>query len=1122
MRVLCVLTLALLIGAPVWGQTLSEIVGEVKDASGAVIPGANVTVTNTATNTSRSVVTNEAGLYAFPALVPGPYRLRVEASGFKTINRGDIELQVQQTARLDFTMEVGQVTETIEVAGSAQMMATENATVGTVIENRRIVELPLNGRNFLQLVSLSPNVTYGFATPGQASARQGGSRANQNISLMGMRGTWNRYTLDGVENTDVNFNLYVLLPSIDALQEFKVQSGIYPAEFGRAASQINVSTKPGGNEFHGSLFEFMRNNKLDARQYDFVGTAPAKTPFKYNQYGFTLGGPVWIPKVYDGRNKLFFMANYEGFRQRQKSQALYTTPTVAMRNGDFSYALPGNQLFDPATKVRVTDPDTGQTSWTASPFPNNQIPKTRFDPVSVKLLEFWPEPNIPTTTLSNNYQQAQPATTDKDQFTIRPDFYESPNSQWFGRYSWTDETTWNSGLKLNGTTLYTVARQYMISNTRVISPTKVNEFRFGVNDFDNLVGLELSGKRDVVAELGIPGLSTPDPITWGIPRITNLVGVSGFGNDSSGPFAINDAIFQVTDNFSWMKGRHSFRFGGEIRRDRYNQKGNEFARGSFEFNGQYTKNPFTGSGGNSTADLLMGYMNRAEAALWLAFAQFRATSAYLYFDDTFRVTPKLTVNMGLRYELTPPWYDRSQNMVSVHVPHIIRAANVQDMSLHPVLVRTGKGDFYEGKGFIYPGVPVARDGRLGDRLIQTDYNNFAPRLGIAYSPTSKWTFRTGFGVFYSVESGNSRFDLNRGLAGRVARDADPNIPDIGFHNFLTEATFPWALPPSPFLWSVKYNVRDTYSMMYMFNIQRELSGSTLLEIGYNGSVSRRVQGLHDTNAPIPGTTGSQTSRRPFPEFGVIQTVHSEGRASYNGLGVKLTRRMSSGLTYLVSYTWSKALDDASAIRGTNVDIFPQDSYCLSCEWGYSAFNTPHRMVTSILYELPFGRGRAFGDVGGVLNQIIGGWQIGSIVTVQSGRPLNMQAGFDISGTYNYGEVRLSATGENPYAAKRTSEQWFNPAAFRLPEPGGFGDISRNRLIGPSSFNWDFSTLKNFPILEGHDLQFRFEAFNFPNHPNLGSPNLVWGSRNPTPGPNFGKIRSTGTMRQLQFALKYIF
>ncbi len=1123
MRLLCfVLCLAFLIAVSSYGQTLGEIVGEVKDSSGAVIPGANVTVTNTATNTSRSVTTNEAGLYAFPALVPGPYRLKVEATGFKTITRANVELQVQQTARVDFAMEVGQITETIEVAASAQMMATENATVGTVIENRRIVELPLNGRNFLQLVSLSPNVTYGFGTPGQAGGRQGGSRANQNISLMGMRGTWNRYTLDGVENTDVNFNLYILLPSIDVLQEFKVQSGIYPAEFGRAASQINVSTKPGGNSFHGSLFEFMRNNKMDARQYDFIGTNPAKTPFKYNQYGFALGGPVWIPKVFNGRNKLFFMANYEGFRQRQKSQSLYTTPTVAMRNGDFSYALPGTQLYDPATKVQITDPVTGAKSWTATPFSGNQIPKTRFDPISVKLLEFWPEPNISTTTLSNNYQQAQPGTTDKDQFTIRPDFYESANSQWFGRYSWTDETTWNSGLKLNGTTLYTRARQYMISNTRVLSANKVNEFRFGVNDFYNLIGLELSGKRDVMKELAIPGLSTPDPITWGIPRITSLVGVSGFGNDSSGPFAINDAIFQATDNFSWMKGRHSFRFGGEVRRDRYNQKGNEFARGSFEFNGQYTKNPFTNSGGNSTADLLMGNMNRAEAALWLAFAQFRSTSSYFYFDDTFRVAPKLTINMGLRYELTPPWFDRSYNMVSVDVPHIIRAANVQDKNLHPVLVRAGKGEFYEGKGFVYPGVPVARDGRLGDRLIKTDYNNWAPRFGIAYSPTSKWTFRSGFGVFYSVESGNSRFDLNRGFAGRVSRNADPNVPDISFNNFLSAASYPWALPASPYLWSVKYGVVDTYSMMYLFNIQRELSGSTLLEVGYNGSLSRHLQGLQDTNAPIPGTVGSQTSRRPFPEFGVVQTVHSEGNGSYSGLGVKLTRRMSAGLTYLFSYTWSKSLDDASAIRGTNVDIFPQDSYCLSCEKGYSAFNTPHRMVTSIMYELPFGRGKALADMGGVVNQIVGGWQISSIVTAQSGRPLNMQAGYDVSGTYNYGEVRLSATGQNPYAANQTAEQWFNPAGFVLPDPGTFGNITRNRLLGPSTVGWDFSTLKNFPIREGHDLQFRFEAFNFPNHPNLGDPNLSWGSRNPTPGPNFGKIRSTGTMRQLQFGLKYVF
>ena len=1118
-QALCVGCLALLLRLPFYGQTLGEIAGEVKDSSGAVVPGASVTATNVATNVSRAVVTNDAGIYAFPALVPGTYRVRVEMRGFKPVTRSDIALQVQQTARIDFTLEVGQLSEAIEVTGATALMTTENATVGTVIDNQQIIEMPLNGRNFLQLVSLSPNVSYGFATPGQAGGRQGGSRAGQNISLMGMRGTWNRFTLDGIENTDVNFNLYVLLPSIDVLQEFKVQSGIYPAEFGRAASQINVSTKPGTNQFHGALFEFLRNDKLDARQYDFIGTVPKKTPFRWNQYGYALGGPVWIPKVFNGKNRLFFMSNYEGYRDRKQFQSVYTTPTAAMRNGDFSYALPGNQLYDPATKSVAAGQLTGQ------PFPNNQIPKTRFNPTSLKLLEFWPEPNVPTTVLKDNFQRARSRQIDKDQFTVRVDYNESSNSQWFGRYSWTDELTYEEGLKLNGTTLYTRARQYMLSNMRVLSSNRVNEFRFGVNDFDNLLGLELSGKRDVIKELAIPGLSTPDPITWGIPRITNVVGVSGFGNDSSGPFAINDAIFQATDNFSWIRGRHSFRFGGEVRRDRYNQKGNEFARGSFEFNGQYTSNPFTRKGGDSTADLLMGNLSRGEAALWLAFAQFRSTSAYFYIDDTWRAAPKLTINIGLRYEMSPPWYDRSQNMVSVHTPYILQAVNVRDMSLHPVLVRTGKGEFYQDKDFRYPNVPVARDGRLGDRLIQTDYGDWAPRLGIAYSPSSKWTFRTGFGVFYSVESGNSRFDLNRGNAGRVDRKANPDIPDLTYSNFLSAATFPWTLPASPFLWSVKYNVRNTYSMMYLLNFQRQLSESAVLEAGYSGSLSRRLQGLQDTNQPVPGTTGSQNSRTPFPEFGIVQTVHSEGQGNYTGLGVKLTQRMRAGLTCLASYTWSKSLDDASAIRGTNVDIFPQDSYCIACEKGYSAFNTPHRFVTSVLYELPFGKGKRLANVGGVGNQIVGGWQVGSILTVQSGRPLNMQSGFDISGTYKYGEVRLSATGQNPYLAsgQRNANQWFNVAGFTLPAPGAYGNVSRNRLMGPTTIPWDFSVHKNFPIREGHAFQFRFEAFNFPNHPNLGDPALSWGSRDPAkPGPNFGTIRGAGTMRELQFALKFVF
>ena len=297
--------------ASAFSQTFGEITGAVRDPSGAVIAGATVTVTNVATNASRTTTTNDAGVYSFPALPPGSYRLKVEQQGFKTVSRTDIELQVQQSARLDIEMAVGQVTETVEVSAQSTLLASENATVGTVIGNKPIVELPLNGRNYLQLVALAPNVSYGFPSAGQAGSRQGGDRANQSISVGGQRAQYNRYTLDGVENTDPNFNTYVVFPSVDALQEFKVQTGVYPAEFGRGATQINVSTKPGGNQFHGTLFEFVRNDRLDAKNYAFTSARPPKDPFKWNQFGFTLGGPVVIPKLFNGRNRLFFMTNYE-------------------------------------------------------------------------------------------------------------------------------------------------------------------------------------------------------------------------------------------------------------------------------------------------------------------------------------------------------------------------------------------------------------------------------------------------------------------------------------------------------------------------------------------------------------------------------------------------------------------------------------------------------------------------------------------------------------------------------------------------------------------------------------------------------------------------------------------
>jgi len=1129
---------------PAWAQTFGEITGEVRDQSGAVAPNASITATNTDTNAARTTRTNEAGIYSFPALVPGPYQVKVEAPGFQRVVRSNIEIQVQQTARIDFSLTVGQATQTIEVSGAAQLLTSESATVGTVIEEKRITELPLNGRDFLQLVALSPNVTYGFQAPNQAVGRQGGTRATENIAITGMRGTWNNYTLDGVANTDVNFNLYIQLPSVDALQEFKVQSGIYPAEFGREASQINVSTRSGTNDFHGTVFEFLRNSDLDAKPYDFIGTNPARAPFRWNQYGFTLGGPIRIPKLFNGRDRLFFMSNFEGFKSRRTDLGLYTTAPDSWRHGDFS-SFP-TILYDPRTRT------TGANGVvTAMPFSGNRIDAARFDPISLKLMEFWPLPNLNTATVSNNLQTPQKTSIDKNQFNQRIDFNESAKSQWFGRYSWTDEFTVLPQLPLSGTTVYTNSRQYMISNTRVLSATKVNEFRFGYITLTNNNAQELSGKRDVVKELGLPYL-TPDPQSWGIPTVAGLnLGLSTFGNNSNGPFLLNDKLVQGLDNFSWVHGKHALRFGGEYRWDVYNNSGNQFSRGQFTFSGLYTANPQGLVGGNSAADILLGAMSRTDLAIGIAAGDFKANSLALYLDDTYKVTPKLTVTLGMRWEAVQPWKDSLQHAVNFQFRTPLPATVNVDASLHPVFVRTGKGDFYDGVDFRYTGVQTARDGRLGDRLVDTDWNLFAPRLGIAYSPSSKWSLRTGVGIFYSQESANSKFDLNRGLSGRASQvPSTGGVSTVTYQNFFSTATLP-VLLPAGLTWGVAPDIGTPYSIMYLFNIQRQLGDSSTLEIGYSGALHRHLQnqnngaGLLPYNAPgvPPGTNVAPALRAPYPEFPAgIELTEAGGRGNYNGLSVKLNQRLKSGLTTLISYTWSKALDDGSAIRGNaitglaNGDMYPENPLCRRCEKGPSAFNTPARLVTSILYELPVGKGKSLLNRGGVLNQLVGSWQTSVILTAQSGRPLYPAAGWDAAGQIIQGnQDRLNTTGLDPYlpSDKQSADQWFNLAGFSNLTPGQFGNMGRYILTGPGVWNLDFSAIKNFPVTERQRLQLRFEAFNIPNHPALGNPNMNWGGSSPKPQPNFGQIRDfsggagfqRGTafdMRQLQFALKYIF
>ena len=696
-------------------QTGGTITGEVKDQTGAMIPNATITATNTATNVARTTETNSSGMYSFPGLIPGTYQVKASAGGFQTAVTNDIVLQVQQTARVDFSLALGAATQTVEVAANAALLATENATVGTVIEEQRIMDLPLNGRSYFSLVGLSPNVTTGFVAPAQASGRLGGSRGSLTIAVTGGRTTWENYTLDGITNTDIDFNTYILQPSVDALQEFKVKSGIYPAEFGRELGQVNAATKPGTNEYHGAMWEFLRNDKLDAVPYDFRvnPTTPAvKSPYKQNQYGYELGGPVRIPKLFNGKNRLFFMSNFEEYNSRQTTPALITTMPAAMRQGDFSSLLSsGYVIYDPSSKSLGSSTDPAQqlasVIATQTPFPGNIVPSSRISPQSTLLLSKWdPLPNLSQTTPGlpyHNYQYGLTIPLDKDTLTERIDFTESSNSQWFGRYSWNDESTLlNTGQITNdGETLYTRASQWVLSNVRTLSPTKVNEARFGYNNLFNNITQQLAGKENVNQELGMP-VSPTDPNSWGIPNINFLNGnMATFGNPTSSPFQINDKYYQWVDNFSWVIGKHSLRFGGEFRYNQFPQVGNEFPRGQFYFDGRYTnqvQSNGTGKNGWSGADMLLGTPYEAIIAVSLASTDFRSSEWASYIDDTWRLSPKLTLSLGVRWEVSQPLLDASGREPNVQLRQSLpNQADIADPNLQPVYVRTGNsGDFYDG------------------------------------------------------------------------------------------------------------------------------------------------------------------------------------------------------------------------------------------------------------------------------------------------------------------------------------------------------------------------------------------------------------------------------------------
>lgn len=1116
--VICVAVILASVAMSAQAQTQGEITGLVTDASGSVVPGASVSVTNKATGATRKATTNSEGNYAFPSLPPGMYELMVERSGFKNSRIDNIKLEVQQSARLDVNMEVGQVGEVVTIESNATLLNTENSTLGTVIENRIVTELPLNGRQYLNLVALSPNANVLAPAAGQAGARQGGERAQQAISAGGQRIFFDYYTLDGVNNTDVNFNSYVALPSIDAIQEFKVQVGVYPAEFGHQSTQVNVLTKSGGNAFHGSLFEFFRNDKLDAKQYQFT-TAKPKNPFKWNDYGFEIDGPVRIPYLFNGKDKLFFMGNYEALRRRQSVLNTFTVPTNRMFAGDFSELLPSTVIYDPNTGL---------------PFVNNVIPTNRLDPISLKLLRYY---NSAPALGTNNFAQTSNQPFDRNGYVMRFDFVESDKSQWMGRYNWGDDVTSTQGLNAAGSKVLTNYKQWAVSNTRTITPNLVNEARFGYTSFFNSLGTLSAGVKDVIAEIGIPNQKSGDSITWGIPNIVfNGAGFTAIGDANDGPFKNDNNYMQFFNKVSWVRGKHTFGFGGEFNRQNFNQVGNQFSRGVFTFQASATTNPTNGTGGFAFADFLLGRMFVSTNAAAVADGKFQRNVFHAFVDDTWKVTPKLTLSLGLRYELTPPFTNTLGDYFTVKIPKIQFTPNVPQ-SEWPVFVRQGKGctDPYAGLNIRWTSTNAVCGGGLNNNLRETKYLNFAPRIGIAYSWNDKTVIRAGFGVFYMQDIANAEyFDMARNIAARVDLTSTTANP-ITWANSIPGGTSTIVQVPPPFAWAVAYEHRTPRTYQYMFNVQRQLGAEWTLELGYLGSQSRHLYGFQNINQAAPGPLNSINSRRPYANFGVLSYVNDVFKGSYNAGSAKLTRRFSQGISLTTNYTWAKSIDNASGTRTQGLDtLFPQDSSCLECERGLSSFDVRHRWVLAGVVELPVGKGKYFNIKNRFADAFIGGWQLSANSTIQSGVPQTLTIGFNNAGTNNPLPDRPSFAGGTGYLPNPTPTsqgiRWYDPNSFVVAPQGSFGNVGRNTMITPHFQSIDMAIGKKFTIAERHNIQLRVEAFNVFNHPSWGAPNgnILAGAAFPGAPANaahqgFGIISSTSIpMRQIQLGLKYTF
>jgi hypothetical protein len=1064
----------------------AKITGIVTDTTGANVVGADVEAQNTATGIVSKTVTNESGDYTFPVLSPGHYALLVRKAGFESINRSGIELVVSQVARIDFSLKVGSTQETVEVKAAIPLLDNATASLGQVIDTRAVSDLPLNGRNFLQLAKLSTGVLE--TKQGDRTKDGGGFIAN------GVRAQLNNFLLDGVDNNSKvldqqNSSPVAVQPSVDAVQEFKVETNNYSAEYGYSAGAVvNASLKGGGNQIHGDAFEFLRNNVFDARNY-FASPTQPKPVLQRNQYGGTLGGPIV-------KNRAFLFGSFEQTRENDGITYVTTVPTAAMKTGNFT-GQPA--IFDPNTTMSL-----GGGAYKRTQFTGNQIPGSQFDPAAAKLLALFPAPTSPGA--ANNYTVSPTENIKTNRFDFRHDLQLSEKDNLFARYSYftydyrypgpfeaplIGSTTFQNSVKA------TTGNAAGLGETHSFSPRVVNEFRAGYNRIQDVLTPFVQDYID--DQYGLGGIPR-QPGVAGLPSIT-ISGTTTIGEASFLPNSKISETATLQDNLSFQAGNHSLKFGGSYRFVRSWFAISSNARGNYTFNGGFTQNPQNrGATGSGLADFMLGIPSTGSIS---NFTQGDLRYRYWggFIQDDWKATSKLTINAGLRYELWTQPVERHNNQANFYLADrkLAYAFNNVPAGVPASAVEN---------------VPLDIDTRS---LLKTSHTNFAPRLGFAYQAAPSLVVRGGAGIFYADSpfvGASGRLVANPPYAIANSYATDNITPILGLSTGFPAGAVTAVNFNSTNLVTFAPDLQNGSVYHWSMGAQKQ-AGQYVFDVNYVGTRAVKLPLGYNANQALAGP-GSVASRRPYQGFNDITQQISMGYSRYNALEARAERRYSNGLSLLVSYTYSKSLDnggeqlvgDLSLRNVNNVDQ----------EYSLSTGDMRHRFVSSVLYDLPFGHGRRFDIANPLLNAVAGGWQVNTIVTVHSGQPFTPLLGVSSANT---GAARPSVLRDgNLPSDQRTVQNWFDKTAFYSPAQYLYGDAGRDILIAPGAANVDFSTFKRFSLArlrEATELQVRAEFFNFFNHPQFDLPN---NRVDIAQGASITKLSTP--MRQMQFGVKLLF